>query len=151
MVKNGTGVYQPVADVEGYEDIKINGSELVTVTINGVEKKSTFTTTGTVQTMSPLPVGGFKLVELGAPEGYIISQSEIEFVVTGKGVSMVTTASVLSFEADPGTGDPQLTIVNTPGAALPNTGGPGTRLFTFFGSVMIAGAGWLLWRRRRLI
>lgn len=29
---------------------------------------------------------------------------------------------------------------------LPNTGGPGTRLFMILGSIMIAGAGLLLWR-----
>ena len=43
------------------------------------------------------------------------------------------------------------TVENTPGAALPNTGGPGTRLFTILGSILILGAGVLLWRRRRLI
>ena len=43
------------------------------------------------------------------------------------------------------------TIPNTPGVALPSTGGPGTRLFTILGSILAAGAGLLLWRRRRLI
>ena len=43
------------------------------------------------------------------------------------------------------------TVGNTPGAALPNSGGPGTRLFTILGSILILGAGVLLWRRRRLI
>ena len=43
------------------------------------------------------------------------------------------------------------TVENTPGAALPSTGGPGTRLFTILGSILIAGAGILLWRRRRTI
>ena len=42
-------------------------------------------------------------------------------------------------------------IANEPGAALPNTGGPGTRIFTILGSILILGAGVLLWRRRRLI
>jgi LPXTG-motif cell wall-anchored protein len=42
-------------------------------------------------------------------------------------------------------------VGNTAGAALPNTGGPGTRLFTILGSILILGAGVLLWRRRRLI
>ena len=31
------------------------------------------------------------------------------------------------------------------------TGGPGTRLFTILGSVLILGAGALLWRRRKTI
>jgi fibro-slime domain-containing protein/LPXTG-motif cell wall-anchored protein len=42
-------------------------------------------------------------------------------------------------------------VGNTPGVALPNTGGPGTRLFTILGSILILGAGVLLWRRRKLI
>ncbi len=33
---------------------------------------------------------------------------------------------------------------------LPATGGPGTRLFTILGSILILGAGALLWRKRRL-
>ena len=37
------------------------------------------------------------------------------------------------------------------GYELPSTGGPGTRLFTILGSILILGAGVLLWRRRRLI
>ena len=45
------------------------------------------------------------------------------------------------------------TIINKQegGYELPSTGGPGTRLFTILGSILIAGAGVLLWRRRRLI
>ena len=44
-----------------------------------------------------------------------------------------------------------LTVKNEPGAALPSTGGPGTRLFTILESILILGAGVLLLRRRRLI
>jgi LPXTG-motif cell wall-anchored protein len=40
---------------------------------------------------------------------------------------------------------------NVPGAVLPHTGGPGTRLLYILGSILILGAGVLLWRRRRLI
>ena len=38
---------------------------------------------------------------------------------------------------------------NPSGYVLPNTGGPGTGLFMILGSIAIAGAGLLLWRRRR--
>ena len=40
-------------------------------------------------------------------------------------------------------------IANNAGCELPSTGGPGTRLFTILGSILILGAGLLLWRRRR--
>ena len=45
----------------------------------------------------------------------------------------------------------EITVRNEPGAELPYTGGPGTRLYTILGSILIAGAGMLLWRRRRTI
>ena len=43
------------------------------------------------------------------------------------------------------------TVENIPGASLPSTGGAGTRIFTILGSILILGAGVLLWRRRRLV
>ena len=39
-------------------------------------------------------------------------------------------------------------IANSTGYELPNTGGPGTRLFTILGSILIFGAG-LVWMRKR--
>ncbi len=43
----------------------------------------------------------------------------------------------------------QATVENTPGSALPNTGGPGTKLFTILGSLMIMFAGILLVKARK--
>jgi len=43
-----------------------------------------------------------------------------------------------------------ITLGNTPGAALPSTGGPGTRLFTILGLVLICFAGVLYVRRRSI-
>ena len=48
-----------------------------------------------------------------------------------------------------GTGDNVYIYGNALGAALPNAGGPGTRLLTILGLTLIAGAGLMLWRRRR--
>ena len=45
----------------------------------------------------------------------------------------------------------EITVYNSTGYELPSTGGPGTRLFTILGSILILGAGVLLWRRRRTI
>ena len=45
----------------------------------------------------------------------------------------------------------EITVYNSTGYELPSTGGPGTRLFTILGSILILGAGLLLWRRRRFI
>ena len=151
MAKNASDVYQPLAELEGFGCIRIDDDSLATVTIGGVEKKSTFTTTGVVQTLRHLPDGEYKLVEVKAPTGYLITLSEIEFTVTGGAVTMGTQADTITYSATPTAENAELSIANTPGAALPNTGGPGTRLFTILGTILIAGAGLLMWRKRRVI
>ena len=45
----------------------------------------------------------------------------------------------------------QVRVWNNPGVALPSTGGPGTKSFSFLGTVLVAGAGFLLWKRRGLL
>jgi LPXTG-motif cell wall-anchored protein len=47
--------------------------------------------------------------------------------------------------------DGQYIINKQPGVELPATGGPGTRLFTILGSILVMFAGVMLWRRRRTI
>ena len=51
---------------------------------------------------------------------------------------------ILTFSYDITNLSASATVGNTLGAALPHTGGPGTRLFTILGSILIAGAGLLL-------
>ena len=58
---------------------------------------------------------------------------------------------MVSFEAAKDDENASFSVKNEPGAVLPNAGGPGTKLFTILGSILILGAGVLLWRRRRLI
>ena len=53
--------------------------------------------------------------------------------------------------ADSQNGTMYYEIANNAGCELPSTGGPGTRLFTILGSILILGSGILLWKRRRLI
>ena len=151
MAKNASDVYQPLAELEGFDSIRIDDDSLATVTIGGVEKKSTFTTTGVVQTLRHLPDGEYKLVEVKAPAGYLITLSEIEFTVTGGAATMGTQADTITYSATPTAGNAELSIANIPGASLPNTGGSGTRLFTILGTILIAGSGLLMWRKRRII
>ena len=42
-------------------------------------------------------------------------------------------------------------IRNDAGAELPATGGPGTWICTFFGTVLLAGTGLLIWKRRKMV
>ena len=106
--------------------------------------------------------GQYKLEEVKAPDGYIFQFSPLDFEVTleGKVVTPGTTTELtggadehFTYSAGTTAGKTSGTIAvqNEPGAALPYTGGPGTKLFTILGSILILGAGVLLWRRRRLI
>ena len=77
------------------------------------------------------PVDGYKVPSYATSEGNGL-------VFTGSDVPKATNGQQ---------------IINTPegGYELPSTGGSGTRLFTILGTILILGAGVLLWRRRRTI
>ena len=68
-------------------------------------------------------------------------------------VSYTITGTTFNEQGELLTGAGTITINNQSIAMyeLPSAGGPGTRLFTILGSILILGAGILLWRRRRLI
>ena len=87
-----------------------------------------------------LDEGEYQIVEKVPPNGYIIADNPVLSFTVENGVVKNGNQTITSAE-----------IENEPGAALPSTGGPGTRLFTILGSILILGAGVLLWRRRRLI
>ena len=138
------------------DGVDIGGLGTVTKTVNGETKtfESAFETTGSLQTITGLPDGTYRLYEVYVPAGYISTLPYIEFNITDRVMTMVTTDESLIFTAATNGDNPTLSLLkikNTPGAALPNTGGSGTRLFKIFGSILILGAGVLLWRRRRLI
>ena len=100
-----------------------------------------------------LQEGYYQIEETRFPDGYIKVSGNARFKVEENAnheleISLISNPdNLLLLE------DNKLTIVvgNTPGIALPNTGGPGTRLFTILGSILTLGAGVLLWRRRRTI
>ena len=103
-------------------------------------------------TFTGMSNGRYCLNETKAPDGYIILVSEIYFTVNDGAVSLTDEEGKSKTYDQVTLEDDNMTIIisNTPGAALPNTGGPGTRLFRILGSILIAGAGVLLWRRKRL-
>ena len=85
---------------------------------------------------------------------YYVVEDEVALYVTSYGTA-TTGDSGTSYSVTPGASDAKDggVIVNQTfgGYELPSTGGPGTRIFSIFGSILILGAGVLLWRRRRLI
>lgn len=106
----------------------------------------------------------FKLASAVLEEVYVEGKEEIPYVYTVKETNSPIDYAERHYgrkESDAwkykqdmvnGAGNGEV-IINqeTGGYELPSTGGPGTRLFTLLGSVLILGAGVLLWRRRRWI
>ena len=132
-------------------------------TLEDKKEGYSYTLNGTFE-FKGLPVGFYKVDESVMPAGYVIMTDDPVFEVRVKsGTSQLevvlyqkngnTYSAVSSGSTDMARLDAVNTIyiANEPGAALPNTGGPGTRIFTILGSILILGAGVLLWRRRRLI
>lgn len=118
-------------------------------------------------TVSNLASGNYRLVETHAPDGYVILTRGIDFSVDASNgaVTLIkesietvegeTMTSYVPAEAsdypDASASDNVITVKNTPGAALPNTGGPGTNLIYLLGTILtaLAGAGLVMRRRRK--
>ena len=108
-----------------------------------------------IMRLEGLPDGEYRLVELKAPDGYVILVNEIYFKIE-EGTVTSTTA------ADAGTSDkvnlsieegklPLLTVTNEKGVELPNSGGPGTKLIYILGGLLtLAAALLLLYQRKRI-
>lgn len=111
-------------------------SGMITPGINGLE----------------LLAGQYKLVETAAPDGYQMLTEEVSIKVNGSGVSAYYQEAPLNVttSTDGTTTVYTVEIVNHTGYKLPNTGGPGTSLYTLcgcllMGTALVAGFG----RRRR--
>lgn len=72
-----------------------------------------------------LPKGEYRIVEIEAPEGYLLLANPIEFEIT----------------SDSTTHEQNFKVENKPREELPQTGGPGTIMFTVIGSLLMLIAG----------
>lgn len=148
-------------------DIKPGGTKTV------IDEETGYETT--VNIANPVDLGGlgighYRFEETNAPAGYIISTKYTYFEVYKEEPALKvrltdeqgtplkdeedheiteTSTAKLSAETVGGTTIYKITITNTPGAALPNTGGPGTALFTALGGLVSLAAGAALTLRRR--
>ena len=150
-------------------DIKPGGTDTVIDEETGTE---TVVTIENPVDIGGLGIGHYRFKETKTPDGYILTAEYTYFEVymedrvlkvrltdkdgnpltddDGHEVTETETAK-LSSEIIDNTTIYKITVTNTPGTALPRTGGPGTGLFTILGAILIAGAGMLLWRRWRIV
>ena len=110
---------------------------------------------------SDLANGYYEIKETQPPAGYILKGDSIFYIrVNGQGIQSVIKADgtapsewqpdttqngPITYDAETMT----VTVGNTPGTALPQTGGIGTTLFTALGGLMTATAGVILTIRRK--
>lgn len=94
------------------------------------------------------PAKVYYLIESKTPDGYLVPQYGYKLFYNANGNLCIAT---VGDDGKFGEGVPAVytndlltatvTIQNTPGQALPNTGGAGTKLFTFSGAAVIAASG----------
>lgn len=104
---------------------------------------------GVLISAGTLPVGTYKLTEGKAPDGYMITKSEVVFTVSeGEEGALITKVS--GDDASVSDDGKTLTIINRSGQELPTTGGPGALPYTLGGLMLfIASALMYGFRMRR--
>ena len=108
-------------------------------------------------TFEKLTQGYYVIDEIAFPPGYVQVSGNPSFQVTLNASNefeltiINNPENLLRLVEDEDKDIFTIIVGNTPGVALPATGGPGTRILTILGIILILGAGVLLWRKRRLI
>ena len=141
IIKDATLVQISTSEQDGIHVNPVNESESVDVQANIFEVPS-----GGV-TISGLGDGNYSIVEVVAPNGYIITNSTpITFSVNaGMIINPVTVTEISSYA------NGEFTVINTPGEELPYTGGTGTRGIAALGILLMAGSAAVLLIRRRIL
>ena len=147
-----------------------NGNELTGAVFTLIKDSQQVDGSPTDQAVSSttfnLEYGIYCLTETTAPNGYVILSNKIYFKVDDNGITLQTVSvgndgKTTYSDANEGDyplvslSDDALTVYvkNTPGQELPNTGGPGTLLYTLSGIALMLGAalmyGFRMRRRER--
>ena len=105
----------------------------------------------TEMTFSGMSNGIYKLTETVPPPGYIILTKDIYFSVSDGAVTLTNENGDSETYSDVVLRDDNSTIVvkNVPGAPLPSTGGPGTRLVYLLGCFLAFASGICMILRRK--
>ena len=131
-----------------FEIKRLEGSEYKPVTgIEDVDSDGRFTIPTDGIKLTHLLDGTYQLTEITAPAGYNLLTDPISFVIeNGLLKQPEITSSVVAFGEDGKT----VTIYNTAGIELPETGGMGTLMTTMSGmALMLIALGYLLLVKRR--
>ncbi len=121
--------------------------------VTELDSDSQFTVPTAGITLTGLVDGQYQLQEISPPSGYVITNSTpVTFTVAGGAITSTEgTITGVRYTAASETSDAEFIIPNEPGAALPNTGGPGTRGFLYTGLtlILLAMMAGFVWRRKR--
>ncbi|MBR2512255.1 MAG: hypothetical protein IKE49_04215, partial [Firmicutes bacterium] len=106
----------------------------------------------TQKTLTGLSAGRYRLEEMQAPDGYVVMTKYIYFNIDQGGHATLTD------EAGTGNNSNEnasinnangITVQNTPGVELPDSGGPGTTWIYMIGGFLTAACGVAIGARRR--
>ena len=94
-----------------------------------------------------LKPGRYKLEEMESPDGYVLVETPWFITIDMSGTATLEAEYTMASEAEE---ENSFYIENEPGAELPSTGGPGTRLIYLFGIMlaMLGGAALLIRTKR---
>ena len=122
-------------------------------TVPELDAESKFTVPTTGLKLTGLTDGQYRIQEVSPPDGYVITnQYPITFKVENGAITNTTgTLTDVRYTAATSSTDATFIVPNTPGVALPSTGGPGTTALYLLGIMLtaFAGAGLVMRKRRR--
>ena len=131
---------------DNYQSKDLNWGTQGSVTISDDKKPDGTYTLNGVFTFEGLSVGYYEIEEINFPAGYVKVSSDPTFKIEANASNELTITLLNNPDNLLRLVDGELTIIvgNTPGAALPNTGGIGTGFFTALGAVLNGTAGAVL-------
>ena len=131
--------------IEATFEIKKNGTQLANFG-EITDGNGRFTINSDGITLTHLSDGSYELTEITAPGGYNLLTKKIEFTITNGQLSGTDETNVVKFDSTAKT----VTIYNTAGIELPETGGMGTLMTTMSGmALMLIALGYLILVKRR--